>query len=83
MRLVVNAETGEIAQQFDYDGFGQVLQDTNPGFQSGSRKLEKQMELLFIVVAGAVPVLVISSFYALSRRRLIGERDKTPIVEER
>ncbi|HVW25527.1 MAG TPA: RHS repeat-associated core domain-containing protein [Polyangiaceae bacterium] len=33
VRLVVNAETGEIAQQLDYDEFGQVLQDTNPGFQ--------------------------------------------------
>jgi RHS repeat-associated protein len=33
VRLVVNAETGEIVQQIDYDEFEQVLQDTNPGFQ--------------------------------------------------
>ncbi len=32
-RLVVNAASGEIAQRLDYDAFGQVLQDTNPGFQ--------------------------------------------------
>ncbi|ADH85039.1 YD repeat protein [Desulfurivibrio alkaliphilus AHT 2] len=32
-RLVVNTSTGEIAQRIDYDEFGNVLQDTNPGFQ--------------------------------------------------
>ena len=32
-RLVVNAQTGEIAQRLDYDEFGQVLVDTQPGFQ--------------------------------------------------
>ena len=32
-RLVVNATTGEVAQRLDYDEFGNVLQDTNPGFQ--------------------------------------------------
>jgi RHS repeat-associated protein len=32
-RLVVNAATGDIAQRLDYDPFGQVLTDTNPGFQ--------------------------------------------------
>jgi RHS repeat-associated protein len=32
-RLVVNAATGEVAQRMDYDAFGRVLQDTNPGFQ--------------------------------------------------
>jgi RHS repeat-associated protein len=32
-RLVVNTETGEIAQRIDYDEFGRVLEDTNPGFQ--------------------------------------------------
>jgi RHS repeat-associated protein len=32
-RLVVDVTTGVIAQQIDYDEFGQVLQDTNPGFQ--------------------------------------------------
>ena len=33
VRLVVNAETGEVAQCLDYDSFGRVLRDTNPGFQ--------------------------------------------------
>ena len=33
VRLVVNSETGEIAQCLDYDSFGRVLRDTNPGFQ--------------------------------------------------
>ena len=32
-RLVVNAQTGELAQRIDYDEFGRVLLDTNPGFQ--------------------------------------------------
>jgi RHS repeat-associated protein len=29
----VNAETGAVAQQIDYDSFGNVMQDTSPGFQ--------------------------------------------------
>jgi RHS repeat-associated protein len=33
VRLVVNAATGEVVQRMDYDAFGRVLQDTNPGFQ--------------------------------------------------
>ncbi len=33
VRLVVNAETGDVAQRLDYDSFGRVLRDTNPGFQ--------------------------------------------------
>jgi RHS repeat-associated protein len=33
VRLVVNATTGAIAQRIDYDAFGVVTQDTNPGFQ--------------------------------------------------
>ena len=33
VRLVVNAATGELVQRMDYDAFGRVLQDTNPGFQ--------------------------------------------------
>ena len=33
VRLVVNAATGAIAQRLDYDAFGNVLLDTNPGFQ--------------------------------------------------
>jgi len=33
VRLVVNAQTGEIAQQLDYDEFGRALADSNPGFQ--------------------------------------------------
>ena len=32
-RLVVNAATGAVAQRIDYDEFGQVLSDSNPGFQ--------------------------------------------------
>jgi RHS repeat-associated protein len=33
VRLVVDAATGAIAQRIDYDEFGVVLGDTNPGFQ--------------------------------------------------
>jgi len=33
VRLVVDAETGAIAQRLDYDAFGRVVLDTNPGFQ--------------------------------------------------
>jgi RHS repeat-associated protein len=33
VRLVVNVTDGTIAQRIDYDEFGVVLQDTNPGFQ--------------------------------------------------
>jgi RHS repeat-associated protein len=33
VRLVVNAATGAIAQRIDYDAFGVVTNDTNPGFQ--------------------------------------------------
>ncbi len=33
VRLVVNAVTGDVAQRLDYDSFGRVLRDTNPGFQ--------------------------------------------------
>ncbi|MDG5815419.1 RHS repeat-associated core domain-containing protein [Chitinispirillales bacterium ANBcel5] len=33
VRLVVNAQTGEVAQRIDYDEFGYVLLDSNPGFQ--------------------------------------------------
>ena len=33
VRLVVNASTGEIAQRMDYDAWGRVIEDTNPGFQ--------------------------------------------------
>jgi RHS repeat-associated protein len=32
-RLVVNVTTGAVAQRLDYDDFGNVLSDTNPGFQ--------------------------------------------------
>lgn len=32
-RLVVNSSTGAIAQRMDYDEFGNVVNDTNPGFQ--------------------------------------------------
>ena len=33
VRLVVNTQSGEIAQHMDYDAFGNVTQDTRPGFQ--------------------------------------------------
>jgi RHS repeat-associated protein len=33
VRLVVDTTTGAVAQRLDYDAFGQVVQDTNPGFQ--------------------------------------------------
>ncbi len=33
VRLVINAQTGAIVQQMNYDAFGRVTQDTNPGFQ--------------------------------------------------
>jgi RHS repeat-associated protein len=33
VRLVVNATTGAVEQRLDYDSFGVVLTDTNPGFQ--------------------------------------------------
>jgi RHS repeat-associated protein len=32
-RLVINAATGSIVQRIDYDEWGNVLADTNPGFQ--------------------------------------------------
>ncbi len=33
VRLVVDVATGAVAQRLDYDEFGNVLQDTSPGFQ--------------------------------------------------
>ncbi|GAA5787216.1 hypothetical protein YWS52_35430 [Chitiniphilus shinanonensis] len=33
VRLVVNSQTGEVKQEIDYDAWGNVLSDTNPGFQ--------------------------------------------------
>jgi RHS repeat-associated protein len=33
VRLVVDEETGDVAHRLDYDSFGRVLRDTNPGFQ--------------------------------------------------
>ncbi|MCU7850503.1 MAG: hypothetical protein KZQ89_21520, partial [Candidatus Thiodiazotropha sp. (ex Lucinoma kastoroae)] len=32
-RLIVNTLTGEVAQRVDYDSWGNVILDTNPGFQ--------------------------------------------------
>jgi len=32
-RLVIDASTGEVVQQMDYNTFGKVVTDTNPGFQ--------------------------------------------------
>lgn len=33
VRMVVDTATGEVVQRIDYDAFGWVIQDTNPGFQ--------------------------------------------------
>jgi RHS repeat-associated protein len=33
VRLVVDAQTGQVAQRIDYDPYGRVLADDNPGFQ--------------------------------------------------
>jgi RHS repeat-associated protein len=33
VRLVVNTSTGSVAQRIDYDEFGNITSDTNPGFQ--------------------------------------------------
>jgi YD repeat-containing protein len=33
VRLVVNAVTGDVAQEMEYDEFGVVASDSNPGFQ--------------------------------------------------
>lgn len=33
VRLVIDAATGAVAQRLDYGAFGNVTQDTNPGFQ--------------------------------------------------
>ena len=33
VRLVLDADTGDIAQQMDYDVWGNVIEDTNPNFQ--------------------------------------------------
>ncbi|MEO8132462.1 MAG: RHS repeat-associated core domain-containing protein, partial [Betaproteobacteria bacterium] len=33
VRMVVNATSGAVAQRIDYDTFGNVVQDSNPGFQ--------------------------------------------------
>jgi RHS repeat-associated protein len=33
VRLVVNAATGSVVQRIDYDSFGNILADSNPGFQ--------------------------------------------------
>jgi len=32
-RLVVDTATGEIIQRIDYDTWGNIINDTNPGFQ--------------------------------------------------
>lgn len=32
-RLVIDANTGEVAQRMDYDVWGRVIEDSNPGFQ--------------------------------------------------
>lgn len=32
-RVVVDTATGEVVQQLEYDAFGRMLRDTNPGSQ--------------------------------------------------
>ncbi|PIE01287.1 MAG: hypothetical protein CSA79_00865 [Thiothrix nivea] len=32
-RLTVDTETGEVVQRMDYDVWGRVISDSNPGFQ--------------------------------------------------
>ena len=32
-RLIINTDTGQIAQRMDYDAWGNITLDTNPGFQ--------------------------------------------------
>ena len=32
-RLVINTQTGDVAQRIDYDEFGNITRDTNPNFQ--------------------------------------------------
>ena len=32
-RLVIDTETGAVMQRLEYDAFGRVIEDTNPGFQ--------------------------------------------------
>src|SRR5690606_36479589 len=32
-RLAINTSTGAVVQRMDYDEFGRIIQDTNPGFQ--------------------------------------------------
>ena len=32
-RAIVDVDSGEVAQELDYDEFGRVVRDTNPGFQ--------------------------------------------------
>ena len=33
VRQVIDTQTGEIAQQLDYDAWGRVIEDSRPGFQ--------------------------------------------------
>src|SRR5207244_7001186 len=33
VRLVINTTTGAVAQRIDYDEFGRITSDSNPGFQ--------------------------------------------------
>jgi RHS repeat-associated protein len=33
VRLVVNVATGAVVQALDYDGWGRIISDSNPGFQ--------------------------------------------------
>lgn len=33
VRMVIDSQTGEVVQRLDYDAFGVIVRDTNPGFQ--------------------------------------------------
>lgn len=54
VRLVVNVSTGTVARRIDYDGFGKVLTDTNPGFPFGRPKSCHKKHHGFVVLPGVV-----------------------------
>jgi len=50
-RIVVDATSGEIVQRLDYDAWGQILQDSNPGFQPfgyAGREFDSETGLLYM-----------------------------------
>ena len=44
-RLIVNSETGEVAQELEYDFYGRVNKDTNPGFQPFGKLRRRPLRL--------------------------------------